>query len=124
MLSSKYEITELRLLKDPALLAIPREFALGQNYPNPFNPSTTIPFNVPALDLLLGQAGLMPVSVEIYNIVGQKVKTLVDGGMQPGYYRAEWDGLGGGGHAVGSGMYFYRVQVGEEARVGKMTLLK
>jgi len=124
LLSSQYEVTELRLRKDPALLAIPQEFNLGPNYPNPFNPTTTIPFNVPALDLLLGQVGARPVSVMIYNSIGQQVRTLVDGAMRPGYYRAEWDGVDGGGRGVGSGMYFYRVQVGGQARVGKMTLLK
>ena len=124
LLSSQYEVTQLRLRKDPALLAIPRDFKLGQNYPNPFNPSTTIPFNVPALDLLLGQVGARPVSVVIFNALGQQVRTLVEGEMWPGYYRSEWDGMDGSGRTVGSGMYFYRVRVGEQARVGKMTLIK
>jgi len=119
LLSSGYEPTEIRLLNDPTLLAVPRELALRQNYPNPFNPSTTIPFEVPAL-----RAGVVPVSVEIFNALGQRVRMLLDGKMQPGYYRTVWDGRNSAGQPVGSGIYLYRVQAGELAQVRKMTLVK
>ena len=124
LLSSAYEITEMRLLNDPSALALPRQFTLGRNYPNPFNPSTIIPFSVPALDALLGRAGFVPVSVEIFNVAGQQVRTLVQEDMPPGYYRRAWDGRNRAGRPVGTGVYFYRVQVGETAQVGKMTLVK
>ena len=119
LLSSLYESTPLRLLEDPRQLALPGEFALRPNYPNPFNPSTTIPFNVPS-----SQAGALPGSVEIFNALGQRVRTLMKGMIAPGYYRTVWDGQDGTGQPVASGLYFYRVEVGELAQVGRMTLVK
>ena len=97
---------------------------MGQNYPNPFTPSTPIPFDVPVVDAALGTAALAPVSVEIFNMLGQQVRTLVQGSLQPGYYSMVWDGSNSGGHAVGTGIYFYKVQVGGKAQVRRMTLVK
>ncbi|MBM3278922.1 MAG: hypothetical protein FJY95_12700 [Candidatus Handelsmanbacteria bacterium] len=119
LLASTYERTEVHLLNDPAELALPRDFSLGPNYPNPFNPSTTIPYTVP-----LGTRGTAPVAVEIYDLLGQRVKTLVEEGMKPGYYRAVWDGLDGAGQGVASGVYFCWVRVGEQVQVRKMALVK
>ena len=119
LLSSRYESTPIRLLNDPRLLALPREFALRQNYPNPFNPSTTIPFSVPAAG-----AEIVPVSVDIFNALGQRVRLLLDGMVQPGYHRMLWDGRSGSGQPVATGIYFYRVRVGEMVQVRKMTLVK
>tara|TARA_B100000686_G_C16734459_1_gene942746 strand:- start:1286 stop:1879 length:594 start_codon:yes stop_codon:yes gene_type:complete len=120
-LSSEYETIPFELLKDPAILALPSEFSLDQNFPNPFNPVTTISFRVPVgLD---GVNGLTSVSIEIFNILGQSIFKHAND-LRPGYHRAVWDGRNHAGRAVGSGLYLYQVQVGEEARVGKMTLLK
>jgi hypothetical protein len=116
-LASSYESTPIRLLKDPAELALPKVFSLGQNYPNPFNPSTTIPYTVP-----LGARGV--VAVEIFDLLGQRVRTLLEERAAPGYYRATWDGLDSAGQGMGSGVYFCRVRVGEQAQVRKMALVK
>ena len=66
----------------------------------------------------------MPASVEIFNTLGQRVRLLVKGSLQPGYHRVDWDGRDGNGRNVGSGLYFYRVRVGKTAQVGKMTMIK
>ncbi|MBT6619026.1 MAG: hypothetical protein HOB41_03990 [Gemmatimonadetes bacterium] len=119
LISSAYESAPLEFLRDPSLLAVPDDFALSQNYPNPFNPSTTIPFSVPAFG-----AGMVPTSVEIFNAIGQRVKVLVQESVQPGYHRAVWTGDDAAGRQVGSGIYFYRVKVGESLQVRRMTLVK
>ncbi|MBI2501831.1 MAG: T9SS type A sorting domain-containing protein [Candidatus Latescibacteria bacterium] len=118
-LASSYQSTAIRLLNDPTELALPKNFSLGPNYPNPFNPSTTIPFTVP-----LGVRGSALVAVEIYDLLGQRVQTLLEEPMKPGYYRAVWDGLDSAGQFLGSGVYFCRVRVGEQVQVRKMALVK
>ena len=118
-LATDYESTAIRLLNDPTELALPKNFSLGANYPNPFNPSTTIPFTVP-----LGLRGSVLVVMEVYDLLGQRVKTLMEENMKPGYYRVVWDGLDSAGHSLGSGVYFCRVRVGEQVQVRKMALVK
>lgn len=89
---------------------MPRTLALKQNYPNPFNPSTTISFSIPERS---------HVSLRIYNILGQEVTALVDEVMNAGEYEVNWNA---GLHA--SGIYFYRLQVGDKVLTKKMALLK
>ena len=100
--------------------SLPQAFELGQNYPNPFNPQTAIPFAVPFL------AGLQVplVQLEIYNVLGQQVRVLWDAPLAPGQYRMVWDGLDGSGFAVGSGVYLYRMRVGDRHSVKRMILLR
>jgi hypothetical protein len=93
----------------------PSGFSLSQNYPNPFNPVTNIAFTVPQT---------AHVRLDVYNVVGQKVKTLVDQEMKPGSYAADWDGTDQSGKAVSSGIYFYRMEAGDFAGMKKMLLLK
>jgi hypothetical protein len=94
----------------------PSEFSLSQNYPNPFNPVTNIRFTV------LRTAN---VKLDVYNIVGQKVRTLVDEEMTPGTYAVDWDGTDESGKAVSSGIYFYRMQAADEfTDMKKMLLVK
>jgi len=100
---------------------LPSTFALGQNYPNPFNPNTTIEFSLGAGD---GGGSGQRVRLDIYNILGQSVKTLVDKYMPPGNHQAEWDGTSQDGQPVASGMYLYRLQVGSDSQTRKMLLLK
>ncbi len=83
----------------PAALT-PSSFALRQNYPNPFNPSTRIVYAVPNAAF---------VSLKVYNILGQVVATLVEGGVDQGQHQVVWDGRDDAGKAVASGMYFYRL---------------
>ncbi len=94
---------------------LPSGFALGQNYPNPFNPTTQIEFNLPAA----GQ-----VRIEIFNVLGQQVKTLVDEAMEAGHHTVSWDATDNSGNAVSSGVYFYRMVSGEQADRKKMLLLR
>ena len=122
LLSASYEPTELNLTGDPTLLALPRELAVRQNYPNPFNPTTTIPFEVPAA--LSSATAMVPVEVEIFNALGQLVRTLVRDDLDPGYHRAIWDGRNSGGQGVATGMYLYRVRAGDLSKAGRMTLIK
>jgi hypothetical protein len=89
---------------------IPDGFALKQNYPNPFNPETTIEFDI----LKAGH-----VALEIYNLRGQKVASLVEENMSPGTYKAVFDGSG-----LASGVYFYKLKTESFTSVKKMTLLK
>ncbi len=89
---------------------IPKDFALKQNYPNPFNPATTIEFDV-------RKAG--QVTLEIYNLMGQKVATLIDEKLNPGIYQAVFDGS-----TLASGIYFYTLKADDFSAVKKMTLLK
>ena len=87
----------------------------SQNYPNPFNPTTEIVFNVPdAADVIL----------EIYNLLGQRVTTLIDGLVNTGEHRVKWDGLTDSGQPVATGVYFYRLQIGDFTETKKMLLLK
>lgn len=94
---------------------LPAEFQLIGNYPNPFNPSTEIEFLAPVNG---------HVKLEIYNIVGQHVKTLLDGQVKRGIGRIAWDGTDANGTAVTSGVYFYRLVAGDKVDTQKMVLLK
>lgn len=95
--------------------SIPNKMLLSQNYPNPFNPETQINFAVP---------NFAPVKIEIFNVLGQRIKTLVNGEYQAGNYRVTWDGTNQNGEKVSSGIYLYRLQVGAETVSKKMILTK
>ena len=95
-------------------LVLPSEVALGQNYPNPFNPSTLIPYQLSATSL---------VRLEVFNVLGQRVATLVDGEQGAGSYVARWDGTDAAGGAAASGLYFYRLTVAGAHQTGKMVLV-
>jgi hypothetical protein len=94
---------------------LPRTFRLGQNYPNPFNPTTVIEFSVPER---------ADVKLEIYNILGRKVKTLVERVMPAGDYTVQWDGTNLSGQSVATGIYLYRLTAGDHSASRKMLLLK
>ena len=95
--------------------AIPGVFALHQNYPNPFNPVTTIRYDVPEQS---------HVTMDIYNLLGQRVATLVNGIQEPGYHAIMWNGTNMHGAAMSSGMYFYHIQAGDFRAVKKLILVK
>ncbi len=94
---------------------IPKQFELAQNFPNPFNPSTTIQYKV---------AKEARVKLEIFNLLGQRIRTLIDERQLPGVYRVRWNGLDDQGRPVSTGVYVYRLQTGDRTFVKKMTLLK
>jgi hypothetical protein len=100
----------------------PFSFDLGQNYPNPFNPSTAIPFRTGSLEQGAGRP--VHTTLTIYNILGKKVKTLVDDKREPGNYQVIWDGKDEVGKEVASGIYFYRLKVGENSISKRMVLLR
>ena len=94
--------------------ALPDGFGLGQNYPNPFNPGTVIPYQV-AVD---GH-----VRLEVFNMLGQRVATLVDGEQAAGAYRARWDARDASGHGVAAGVYIYRLIAGGAMATRQMVLV-
>ena len=93
----------------------PVAFTLEQNYPNPFNPTTRIAFNLrrPAV-----------VQLEIFNVIGQRVRTLVAEPLPAGRHTVTWDGRDARGGRVASGVYFYRLKAGDETRTRRMLLLE
>lgn len=93
-------------------------FELSQNHPNPFNPSTNIRYTVDSRQTSKNT------SLKIYNILGQKVRTLVNEEKQPGQYLAVWDGKDDGANDVSSGIYFYILETGEFRETKKMTLIR
>jgi hypothetical protein len=94
---------------------LPYRFELSQNYPNPFNPTTTIEFSVPRR---------VQVTIEIFNVLGQRVRTLVNESKSAGSYRVEWNGTDNTGSSASSGMYLYRFQAGDVVQTKKMLLIK
>lgn len=94
---------------------LPEGFELAQNYPNPFNPSTTIDFSLP-------QTG--HVTLEVINVMGQKVRTLIDDVRSSGSHSVVWNGDDDAGSPVATGMYFYRLTAGENISTKKMSLVK
>jgi flagellar hook assembly protein FlgD len=96
---------------------LPREFELSQNYPNPFNPETTIGFSVP-------EGFSEAVELSIFNVMGQRVRTLVKGNLAAGRYAKVWNGRSDTGTRVASGVYFYRITAGSFAQTRKLLLMK
>jgi len=94
---------------------LPYRFELSQNYPNPFNPVTTIEYSVPSRT---------DVTIEIFNMLGQKVRTLVNEAKSTGSYRIDWIGTDDAGRLVSTGVYLYRFQAGDVVQTKKMLLLK
>jgi hypothetical protein len=95
--------------------SLPRQFNLAQNYPNPFNPGTSIEFSLPVASRT---------TVDVYNVVGEKVTTLLDRFLPAGSYSVSWDGANANGKPASSGMYFYRLKAGEFSDTKKMMLVK
>jgi hypothetical protein len=96
---------------------LPTKYFLDQNYPNPFNPTTTIKYSI-------GGSGSAPVKILIYNILGEKIRTLVDKAQTPGSYSVQWNSRGDSGNTVASGVYFYILKVDNYFQIKKMILLK
>ena len=101
-------------INDP-VNAIPTSFALNQNYPNPFNPQTNIDFSLPKDQ---------NVTLSVYNVLGQNVRTLINGNMQAGIHTVRWDGRNDQGVDVPSGIYFYKMYTPEFTQTNKMLMLR
>jgi hypothetical protein len=96
-------------------MSVPVNFALSQNYPNPFNPSTVIEFDVPRRSRIV---------IDIFNVLGQSVRRLVDDEKPAGTYSVGWNGTDHADRPVSSGIYLYRLTAGDFIRSRKMALMK
>jgi hypothetical protein len=94
---------------------IPKEYSIYQNYPNPFNPSTTIEFKIPKEKYL---------TLVIYNILGEQIRSLFAGNMASGSHRIIWDAKSDLGGNVSSGIYFYQIKTDDFVEIKKMILLR
>ena len=97
--------------------SLPKAFALSQNSPNPFNPATTIGFSVP-------EGKSAQVTLNVYDIRGKLVRTLVNETKESGTYTVYWNGTDNNGNNIASGVYFYRMNAGEFSQTRKMVMLK
>ena len=95
--------------------SVPLSFSLKQNFPNPFNSETVIEYSLPRESQL---------KITVYNLLGQKVKDLIDGESPRGRQKVSWDGKNDRGEVVASGIYFYRLNAGEFSQIKKMVFLK
>ena len=95
--------------------SIPNKISISQNYPNPFNPETRFQYNIPADGV---------VSINVYDILGKKIKTLVNQLKSAGVYTETWSGQNDNNQMVSSGVYFYQVKVGDEQITKKMIFSK
>ena len=102
-------------VKSAGSAALPTQYNLAQNYPNPFNPQTSISYDLP---------NDSKVELVIFNILGEKVATLVDEYQTAGSYNVTWYGTSDGGKTVASGVYFYRLNTGDYVKSMKMSLMK
>ncbi len=102
-------------VEDDAAEGLPNQFALLQNYPNPFNPATTIEYSLPRRS---------HATIRIFNLIGQRVATLVDREVSAGSHAVTWNGTDANGTAVATGLYLYRLEAGDHVRTKKMLLLK
>jgi hypothetical protein len=100
---------------DDGRTPLPTDLALFQNEPNPFNPATTISFALPARAY---------VTLDVFNILGQKVRALVDGLLPAGEHAVTFDGRDQSGRELASGVYLYRIKVGDRVESRKMVLMK
>ncbi|MFQ6618920.1 MAG: FlgD immunoglobulin-like domain containing protein, partial [Fidelibacterota bacterium] len=93
----------------------PDKFMVQQNYPNPFNPTTEIRYALPQAEKVV---------ILVYNLLGQKVKTLISNRQEAGYHTVIWDATNDAGQKVGSGNYFYMVKAGSYRVIKKMVVLR
>ena len=94
--------------------ALPQGFALGPNYPNPFNPSTVIPYQLPMAT---------HVRLDVFNVLGQHIATLVDAEQPAGFHAAQWDATDAAGQAMAAGVYLYRLTVSGGQQTQRMVLI-
>ena len=115
VLKCNHVIDDENQIEKVALENLPTEFGLHQNYPNPFNPNTIVAYDLPAA---------CHVKIEIFNILGQRVKTLVNESKTAGRYQVNWNSTDDNGRRVSSGIYLYVMKAGEYSRTAKMLLMK
>ena len=116
LLNTRYQPDDITWSNSLLDLLLPRQAALDVNYPNPFNPSTVIPFALP------GAAS--DVRLHIYNLLGQRVRSLRSGPMEPGFHTIVWNGRDDAGRQVAAGLYISELRTPEFRQTRKMTLVK
>ncbi|MDP7608305.1 MAG: T9SS type A sorting domain-containing protein [Candidatus Marinimicrobia bacterium] len=94
---------------------VPLEFALHENYPNPFNPTTTLRFDLPEVS---------DITLTIYNMLGQRVRTFNMQSTPAGYHSIKWNATNDYGDPVGAGVYLYQLRANQYVKTRKMVLLK
>lgn len=99
----------------PVSSSVPHDYGLSQNYPNPFNLETTINYQLPTKDRVV---------IDVFNILGQRVCTLVDGPKEAGVHTVRWDGRNDRGNIVGSGIYIYQMRAGSFRKSRKFVVIK
>ncbi|MBU0558090.1 MAG: T9SS type A sorting domain-containing protein [Bacteroidetes bacterium] len=103
---------------EKTLIESPNSFKLEQNYPNPFNPRTVIKFQVPSVKTR-GSVSQQNIVLKVYDILGQEIRTLINGVHTPGNYTIEFNAEG-----LSSGIYFYTLNASEFKETKKMILLR
>ena len=109
------EAVDMTVLWTDLGIAVPDEYAIHQNYPNPFNPVTTLRYDLPEQAF---------VNIQIYDMLGRKVRTIVNEQQNPGYKSVLWNAKDDYGTAVSAGLYIYQVQAGSFIQTKKMILVK
>ena len=112
-------LSEMITSVDPKPNEVPREFSLSQNYPNPFNPSTTIQFAIPAGTYGPASAAGRRTSLQVFDVLGRDVATLVNEVKEPGVHTVRWDATG-----VSSGVYLCRLKAGSFVQTKRMMVVK
>ena len=112
----EFNIDNVTSIEEPE--EIPTDFELFQNYPNPFNPTTNITYSVPQSDAFGN------LKLEIYNLPGQKIRTLVNKRQRSEIYTVQWDGKNDFGLTVSNGLYLYRLSAGSFVQTKKMLFIK
>ena len=102
-------------ISEPNFSNTPVDFELSQNYPNPFNPTTTIAYSVSETEI---------VTLKVYNLRGEEVKTLVDGKVNVGKHYVDWDATDNSGQKVTSGLYLYVLKIANQKLSKSMIFLK
>jgi hypothetical protein len=122
--TATFEAQTIEVVSDIRTTSIDEDFAdlpgaivLHPNYPNPFNPSTTIVLEV-------RESGLLGIDLAVYNVLGQRVRTLHTGALAPGVHRFAWDARDDSGATVASGTYIYRAFTGDRTVSGTMLFVK
>ena len=109
------KVDMLILDADDAQTALPAQVSLGRNYPNPFNPATIIPLYLPRSEY---------VSLELFDLLGRRVRTLVSTTLPAGRRQIPWDGRDDSGYPLAGGVYLYRLTAGQTSQARSMILLK
>lgn len=112
---NQFAVSQVKDLTSATLKAMPTVYTLSKNFPNPFNPTTTIEYAIPSSG---------KVELVVYNMTGQKVRTLVSEAKAAGFFKVVWNGRNDTGETVASGLYFYKLVSGKFNKIEKMTLVK